>query len=195
MSLSPSDSKRIDAYWIYHYAKKVSKYWHAVCSSITGIKDERYMPGYIFGLKILPFFNRDELIYAYSDINIADMILMDNNVPRTIIKIMNGYYINGNNKMITSNIALNQMLGKDIYCYIKPSFLGCGEKVMPLHIVNKQIFIDNLSVSFKQLENIYGNDFIIQEKIEQQPVMSEFYPHSVNTLRMVTLRFKNNFHL
>ena len=195
LRVSSSYSKRIDEYWKNHYGKKVNKYWHAVCSSITGIEEERYIPNDIFAFEILPHFNREKMYYVYSDKNRADIFLDGYNAPRTVYKKMNGYYYFDKYQMTTMDIAREHLYANDKTMFIKPSFLAAGEMVAPLNIKNKKLFLNNKPASIEEIDELYGDDYIIQEKIEQHPLMSEVYPHSLNTLRMVTLRLKNTTHL
>jgi len=196
LSIRPSSSyaTRIDSFWKKYYGKSVNKFCHAVCASVNGIEDERYIPREIWNLEILPYLNRLALHDAYADKNAIDIFLEDFQAPITIFKKMNGIYYLSKNQPISRNTALKYLLEHGGTVIIKPSFSADGKNVKALYIQDNQIFVGDKPIPFERLDDAYGNDYIIQEKIVQHPIMHEIYPNSVNTLRMVTFRLKSKIY-
>ena len=52
--------------------------------------------------------------------------------------------------------------------------------------------VHNCPCTLSDLEKQYGGNFIVQEKIVQHPLMAQVHPGSINTVRMVTLRWRND---
>jgi hypothetical protein len=197
LSIQPSSSyaKRINSFWEKHYGKGVNKFWHAAIASVNGIEDEHYIPTDIWYLEILPWLNRLALHDAYTDKNSIDVFLEGFSAPSTILKKINGNFYLSKNHQISNDTAKEHLIQHGGTVFIKPSFTADGKKVRALIINEKKIFMENNLISFKKLDAEYGADYIIQAKIEQHPIMQEIYSGSVNTLRMVTFRFKGKIHL
>ena len=65
----------------------------------------------------------------------------------------------------------------------------CGAGIFKLKIENGRFYRNNVEISSSELKAlIYNAEYIFQELVEQHPHMSELYPNSVNTMRMVTVR-------
>ena len=197
LSIRPSSSyaKRIDTFWENHYGKRVNKFWHAAIASVNGIEDEHYIPTDIWYLEILPWLNRLALHDAYTDKNSTDVFLEGFNAPATILKKINGNFYLRKNHQVSLDAAYEHLMQHEGTVFIKPSFTADGKNVRALFINDNKIFMEDNLVSFKGLDDEYGSDYLIQAKIEQHPIMQEIYPGSVNTLRMVTFRFKGKIHL
>jgi hypothetical protein len=198
ISIHPSSSyaKRIDSFWKDHYGKGVNNfYYHAAIASVNGIEDERYIPKDIWLSEILPWLNRLSLHDAYTDKNSTDVFLKGFQAPVTILKKINGNFYLNKNQPTSYKAAYEHLMLHEETMFIKPSFTSGGENVKTLVIKANKIFIEDIPVSFERLDTDYGKDYIIQSKIEQHPIMQAIYPGSVNTLRMVTFRFKGKIHL
>ncbi len=82
---------------------------------------------------------------------------------------------------------LSSLLNYDIDSYCKMIIGECGKDVFALRIKNGKIFVNSSPIEFTDLCSLIKNGtFLIQEKIIQHKDMSELYPHSVNTLRIIT---------
>src|SRR5699024_3024098 len=66
-----------------------------------------------------------------------------------------------------------------------------NNRIETLIIQDKKINIDEIIVTMHIINKIYKKDFIIQKALKQHPNMAAPHPSSVNTLRMVTFRWKN----
>lgn len=92
---------------------------------------------------------------------------------------------------------LKDFLKGRIGCYFcKPIDGECGQGVATLQInagnpetvlyAGEKISLENLS------EKLMSTVYLIQKKIEQHPVISKLYSHSINTVRLVTVRDINS---
>jgi hypothetical protein len=65
-----------------------------------------------------------------------------------------------------------------------------GSGVFPLKITGGRLFINEWEVSLRELKERLSRHYLLQERVLQHPRMNELYPHSVNTIRLIT--FNNN---
>lgn len=127
----------------------------------------------------------------YSDKNVFDRLFPDGYLPQTILRKMNGFYYTVDYIKVDLNMeSLYQFLKERKKVMIKPSVdSSSGKGIHLLYKDNGTWFIQDtneiLDVSW--LEH-YGDNFIIQECIEQHSYISQFNATSVNTLRMTLYR-------
>ena len=82
---------------------------------------------------------------------------------------------------------LSLMGNRTLFC--KETAGECGAGIFKLKIENGIFYRNDDKISSADLEKlIYGAEYLFQEIVEQHPQMSELYPNSVNTMRMVTVR-------
>jgi hypothetical protein len=177
------------------YHLKVNPQWHQVYWQLNGIKDKKYMPDDIFHLYIEPRLNRKELCTGYIDKNIYDRLLPRVPLPKTIIRNMNGEYLDRAYNGISLDRAMD-LLGPGEYI-IKPAIDSSGGKnVRKLRVnANKTFLMDDKILQFSEVQKAYGKDFLIQELLKQHDFMNEIYPYSVNTIRVLTLKFNGKTHI
>ena len=70
---------------------------------------------------------------------------------------------------------------------VKPYNSGCGRGIRMMRASDS-----NLDECFNELLNLVGNGVVCEELIHQSSVMSEIHPQSVNTVRIPTIRTKND---
>lgn len=143
---------------------------------------------------IIPYFNDGAMMRAYSEKNIYDTIInLPNSVENVIKRIRGNYYDSGSNPMDKQEV-LNTLLDTEDSYIIKPSDTDDGIGIKKIRIEERQLYIDGEVISLNELELKYKSNFSIQKVIKQHRVMAQPHPQSVNTLRMVTLRFKEEIH-
>lgn len=78
----------------------------------------------------------------------------------------------------------------DSYCKV---VIGeCGDSVFHLVIEARKIYMNGQLVSYETFRQSIGNNiFLVQSKIVQHEALNRLYPHSVNTMRIVTCRDKH----
>ena len=75
--------------------------------------------------------------------------------------------------------------------FIKPAVGWQGENVYRLTIRNNKLFLDAKETSIEELRRRMQGKYIIQERLRQHHALSQLYSESVNTLRIVTVRMRN----
>jgi len=81
----------------------------------------------------------------------------------------------------------------DVFC--KPIDGGKGEGLFALKCLDKKLFINNDEISVNNFIKKLGGRYILQERITQHSLMHNIYPHSVNTLRIVTYHYEGSTEL
>lgn len=71
--------------------------------------------------------------------------------------------------------------------FLKELVGGSAEGVYPVKVRGGKLFLCNREITIEELRDIMQGKCIIQKRICQHPRMSTVYPHSVNTLRIVTV--------
>lgn len=109
--------------------------------------------------------------------------------PKTFLSKINGIYRNGNLQLISYQEALSILKNAE-KCFIKPSIdssSGRGCAILDIKDGVDLVSKSNIESIFKK----YGNDFIVQEQIVPNKVISIFNPSSVNTFRVITYILKD----
>lgn len=180
----------IQSYWIKHYKKKINPLVHIAYHNLLGKKDVRIMPTSVMWNEIIPFFNDMFIRPGYSDKNLYDRLVDTENRPETVLKRVHGNYFDSNNTDINREQAEKILIAMQQDLIIKPSNADNGRGVGKIYHRQGKLYYNNKHVSIIDLEKELGHNFIVQKVIQQHPMMAEPHPASVNTLRMVTFRWK-----
>lgn len=174
--LSRSEKSEIKDYW-KQYGKNISTDWCAYFSYGSRIVDKRYIPESLYYGEIIRKIN-DQGMGGLSDKNVYDMIF-DTLQPRTIFRKVNGILLNDIREPISFEKAL-ELCSTKRNVIIKPSkgtYGGSG-----INFWSK----DNGEDKLKEILNS-RSDLICQEVLKQHEFFDSIHPHSLNTLRIVTL--------
>lgn len=134
----------------------------------------------------------------YSDKNIFDRLFPDGYLAKTLLRKMNGFYYDEAYKRIiideSSFIDRINKFGVS-KLIIKPSvggISGVGVRCFEKRDGAWYVYGGNDILSWYYVETEYGNDFIIQEFLEQHESINHFCSTSVNTLRLTLYRSVKN---
>lgn len=171
--------------------KEINMKNHIVIKNLTGAEDVRFISREFLRQDIIPYFNDIGMINYYTDKNSYDLLFHEFNQPDTIIKNVRGQFLTNKNKHISFDEAKKTLLNEGSEFIIKSSDVENGESVKKLIIDGENFILDNKAYTFEDIVNLYISNFTIQKIIKQHPVMAKLHPYSVNTLRIVTLRWEN----
>lgn len=178
-------------FWLKYYGKEIDPILNLAFLNLTKKPDPRVVPSNIMWNELIPFFNDMNIRIGYSDKNMYDRMIDTPYAPKTILKRVRGHYFNSDNKELSSKQALEVLINYGDDLIIKPSDTDNGKGINKIHYKNNQLYLNEDIVEIEKLESIYGFNFTVQEVIKQHSVMAKPHPSSVNTLRMVTLRWNN----
>ncbi|CAM4281750.1 sugar-transfer associated ATP-grasp domain-containing protein [Lacicoccus alkaliphilus] len=186
--------EEVQAFYKTHLNRTIDPLSHIVFSNFTGKKDIRIVPRNILREVLLPHFNDRGMIDAYADKNSYDILFPEYRQAHTVIKRVRGQYYANQTRHITRKEAEDIVLNDSKEYILKGSDTANGHGISKLDIENDSINRKGIPLTFNQIESEYGNNFLIQRVVEQHSMMKKIHPSSVNTLRMVTLRWNNKIH-
>src|SRR5690625_3686833 len=157
---------------------------------LTGDRDNRIVTSSEMLNEMLPFFNDMTIRPGYSDKNMYDKLVETNNRPKIVLKRVHGNYFNTDNEYVDSVAAERILVNKKEDLIIKPSNADNGHGVGKIIHRQGKMYYKDKNVFIKDLEKALGYNFIVQTVIKQHPLMAEPHPASVNSLRIVTFRWK-----
>jgi hypothetical protein len=79
----------------------------------------------------------------------------------------------------------------DFDCFLKQLLSESAEGVHPLAVQGGRIFLNCAESNIEAVCKAIRNKSIIQQRVTQHEQMSQLYPHSINTVRVVTARDNN----
>lgn len=195
ISIKKIDEKEINEYWKY-YGFKIDTSWHKAYISANGQFDVRYIPESLYYNSIEPTLNDQRFLLAYTDKNSYSRFLKDVNLPETIIKNIKRNFYESNDLAIDRKEAESLFKMHSGKFIIKPSLETYGGKnVNLIEVLNSEIYLDDKKITFNDLIKLYKSDFCIQRALKQYNQLSNVYPHSINTIRILTYRNKLNAHV
>ncbi|MDT0558740.1 sugar-transfer associated ATP-grasp domain-containing protein [Ichthyenterobacterium sp. W332] len=191
--LSKEESKKAYAYYKAKGYKLHTTNWHRYFKTINGVFNVKYIPDDIFKAVICPKFNQSKQWPALVDKNITYKLFNEFNQPIRVIQNINGFYYH-NDKIISRDAAIKIVKRLNKPMIIKPTIeTGQGNMVKVFTLNDNKTSINNLSVI--DLLKLYVKDFIIQELVDQSPIMKQLNPSSLNTLRVMTYIRQDKVHV
>src|SRR5690625_1465829 len=187
--------QEFDENWKKHYGKKITSKGNKLYESINGTNHKDYFPDFLFATKLELKLNNYIYGRIYSDKSLTEILYYKNKdfkMTQTYLLNSGGVWYNNNRNVIS--IKKVKLKIKDLgECIIKPTVGGnSGKGVI---FCNFQKGIDyNKKTTIEELLNSKTTDFIIQEKMTQHSSFSTLYPHSINTIRIITYIVKGEVH-
>ncbi|PTL39409.1 CapA family protein [Alkalicoccus saliphilus] len=191
--LSPVDEKfaqEVTDYWNNLSGKQVDPALHIAFQNLTGKKEVRVMPREVMKFEVIPYFNILGKLNMYADKNLYDMFFQTDRLVKAVLKRVRENYFTGDNKHLNKKEAWDHLLSQKEAVIIKPTVTNNGVGINKIHFDNNRAYIKDEEISLETLEERFGPNFVIQDVLKQHPIMAEPHPSSVNSLRMVTLRWK-----
>lgn len=177
--LSKAQEQEIKEYW-YKFTKDFDIGYHRYYLSLTDAFDVRYIPDDLYVSRIDPYFNDRKLHAGVCDKNYFDIWFPNANMPKTLVRVINGILYDAQYKIITAEKAQEILIqtGKFI---VKPALDSCGGVNVAIHEGDSK---DDIALL---LASPVSKNMIIQEVIRQHEKIAAIHPSSVNTLRLMTL--------
>ena len=80
--------------------------------------------------------------------------------------------------------------------FAKPFDGECGGGIFHVYVQNGSLFMGGQKTTIEKIIDLINNKtYLFQQKFVQHSNMLEIYPHSVNTIRLMTVRYKNEIHV
>ena len=194
---SKEQQREFDTFWKEHYGKKISNRWHRLYQSMNGVYRYDYIPEFLYSTKI----ERDCNDFYYAKV-LSDKtmlgILFDNRIPnvrtpKTYVANSFGVFYDSDRRVIGKKEA-EEILFDIGEAIIKPtvdSSSGHNVKVLDLHRgINAQ---DQTSIS--ELFEVYGSNYVIQERLRPHEELKRIYPDAINTFRVISYTLGSEVHV
>ncbi|SOC41206.1 sugar-transfer associated ATP-grasp domain-containing protein [Salinicoccus kekensis] len=180
----------VKEYWNDKTDRTLDPALHLAFMNLNGKKEPKLLSYGVMNYEVYPVFNDYSVTNFYGDKNIYDRVIQPSNTVVTVLRGIRGKYFDASYNYIDSSEALEILNKTDKDMIIKPSRSNNGSGISKFKIDNNRAYFSDETVSIDDLLNEFGGNFIIQEMLEQHPNMAEPHPDSVNSLRMVTFRWK-----
>lgn len=160
-------------------------------SYVSGIKADHYVTRSMAVHYIYPYLDRYDFVPAYMDKNVQKTLLglpdskLDILAPEDVVYNSNGVFFMGNGTECSEKAAVEAVVAYGADTILKPTvetYGGHGVIMVP-RSTNKEEYLE--------LMKKYKYDFTFQKLVVQHPVLAQYNPTSVNTIRVVTYRKPN----
>ena len=193
--LTSAEREEIDTFWSQYMSPSVRERlidyrYYEVFKSTKSDSDKLcyYIPDSFYYAFIDEFFTNPQHSHPCDDKNLYDLYFHDINRPKTVFRLIHGMLLDEDYTEITLNEAINKARDKGEVILKIASFSEGGRGIMFWNSANNSVneLKDFLSVS---------DNIICQEIINQHPVLNELNQSSINTIRIMTLVYRNKVHI
>lgn len=125
----------------------------------------------------------------------ADMLKQYVDVPQTLAS-KHGENIIFNNGQVASRATLLQLFRREGKVIMKPVGYGKGKGVHLICFQDGWYFLDNEHITENKLVAFLANSkhWFLSKYVHQAKYLDDIYPHTANTIRLITLRDTNTKH-
>jgi len=175
-------------YW-EKYGIKPDRLWYAFYCNGKGKYDPRFVPESLWVSTIRRYFNDMSMIRAYADKGMLNRLFPTVKKPETIAKNIGGYFFDGDGEHLISREEAEALCLQEDHLIFKPSLDTYGGSGI--------VFYDkeNAAQSIHELFDRFGTNFVVQRILRQHPDLSRLNDSSLNTVRVLSLHFKDEVHI
>lgn len=176
-------------YW-EQFNYKPEKYWYNIFLDKKDKIDPKYIPDDLYYGDLVPYFSNQQFRRFGEDKCYHYLWFSEFNRPKTICKNIAGVYYDSEMNIITKLDAINLCTNYKDEIIIKPSIdSGEGRLIEFIDGKRKNVYV------IKECFDKIGANFIVQEVIKQNEMLSEFNSSSLNTIRVISFLFDNKVHI
>lgn len=182
--LNEKEQQQISAYWM-QYGLEFSEDWHRLLYGITGKHEVSFVAEPVFHQKIKPVYNDFKFASVWGDKAYTDYFIRDAKVVRSVVRNVNGRFLDEAFHVITMAEAAEIMHSYDSLV-IKPSTMtDTGKGVKLLH----------KPYDLEELAKAYKKNFVIQLPLKQHAELAKLNASSVNTIRVNSVLLGTEAHV
>lgn len=188
--LTRAERQTVRAHWRHYGIRFLSLEWYRLFKALLGQVDPRFIPEETFRTRIEPMLCRRNVAAAYHDKNQLDRQFPDLRRPVTVLRNIYGHYYDADYRRVEGLLVLPHLQARSGALFLKPAISGTGSgcNVARITVEPDGLRFGDQVLSLAEVEQTYVQDFIIQEGVVQHETLARFYPGSLNTLRVITLR-------
>ena len=175
----------INEYW---GGIRVDKKYFSLYNTYNEGFDARYVPDDLYYGTIDPYFNRALDCAAIDDKNLYDLYFPDALQPLTVARKVNGIYQDKNYRLIDEGEIAKRCA--EAKCVVLKKAVGSdgGHGIAFWEVAEG---VEKLKQELQKL----GDNVVIQEVIHQHENIAKLHPQSVNSIRILTLNWKNEIYV
>ncbi len=178
----------IRPYWS-QFGIRVKPLWFKYYYHLNGSLDPRFIPDDIHFYYIVPHFDNFIFMRPMEDKNLHTLLFPGVKRPETVFKWVDNIYRNDDFSPISSEEAFSRLQPGQNYI-LKPTMdTGQGQDILFFRGVADPAETARILMPYK------NSEYIVQRILTQHPALSSFNPSSVNTIRVVTLMFRDEPHI
>ena len=188
--LTRAERQSVRAHWRQYGIRFLSLEWYRLFKALLGHVDPRFIPEETFRTRIEPMLCRQSVSAAYHDKNQLDRQFPELLRPATVLRNIYGHYYDADYRPLARSQALPRLQARPGALFLKPAIsgTGSGHNVARVTAEPDGVRFGDRVLSLAELENIYVQDFLVQEGVVQHETLARFYTGSLNTIRLITLR-------
>jgi len=183
--------KNLNEYWKVNYGKKIDPIYHYAFYKIHGVKDVSFIPEHIWYEEIFPILNERNMVSTLSNKEISNLVLPKHNRPKVVVKCVKSKLYSDDNEILSIEEATKIISNCTYDLIIKSTKTGGGKGVSKISYKDN-LLLNGTPCKLENLIKMYSGEFVIQECIQQHSMLSEIHPQSLNTIRLVTLRWEGH---
>lgn len=189
--LSEAQKRAIDDFYLENYGRKIPYTWHRHNLAVSGNFDVRFFPELLFIPEFERYMNQpSEYAKVFEDKNLL-YLFADNAGVRTTKSLLSrtaGIFRDADMNELAEREAL-ELAGDIGKCFAKPTVGTCSGQGCGAYDFDGGV--DKVTgMGIEALFDELGQDFSIQEPIACHSSIAALHPESVNTLRVMTYRWK-----
>ncbi len=166
------------------YRQKPSAYWYRLFAPTEKEIDPRFIPEDMWYGTILPYFSNMMFRRPYEDKCMHTVLFPNIKRPRTVVKCMGGQYYTDDLSPLTEEEATEKCRMESAFI-MKPSIDSGTGRLIQFYDSNVDKK-ESIPVKMKEL----GKNYIVQEIVEQHPVLASLHKSSLNTIRILSFYFR-----
>jgi hypothetical protein len=197
VQLDRRERASIRRFWKHYGVSYVNLEWYRLFKALNGSVDPRYIPEETFRTRLEPFLCRRDVSAAYHDKNQMDRTFADLRRPRTVLRNIYGAYFDEGYRPIGRDAVAAHLADRQGAHFLKPAIsgTGSGNNVARVEFVDGAFRLGASTLSLAEIERIYVQDFVVQQRVSQHASLAALHPGSLNTLRVITLRLNDTLRL
>ncbi len=196
--LSGADTTEVQAardYWQSEWGVDIDPSFHIAFSAVTGGADVRVVPQSEYRTIWRLLNPGQSTIQAYSDKVLFSRLLPTSRQPVTSLVCIDGRYYDGDAAWLPHQSEVIETLARVGRGIIKPTSMDNGRGVDVIeHLGGDRLKLGSRETDLEDLAQRYRKNFMVQEIVRQHETLAEPHPNSLNTLRVVTLRWGGEVH-
>lgn len=182
--LSSQENKLVTEFW---GKIKVNTDYLSLYNRYNATFDPRYIPDNIFFTEVDMYFNSTADSKAIDDKNLYDFYFHDVKYPKTIVRKIGTSYLDATHQIISFKDVIEKCFAQKEIILKKAINSNSGRGILFWSIE------DGVEALKTILKSPY--DYVVQEIIKQHPTLGKLHESSVNTLRIITLYYKEKIHV